>query len=216
VSANPRDGHLDALVFRRLARPVTRRLLGTAVTPNAVTIAGVAIGVTGGLSLAWPGGIAVALAVTLLACSNVLDCVDGELARLRGAESRLGHVLDVTGDLLVNAALLAGIALALGRTGAAPGQRTVALLGLGIAGAFAAITWSEATEARRRRVAGWENRLLDGVLGPLTTRDWHVFPVLFALAGRLDALLPAAALGAQGFWVLVVVLVTRALRRSST
>lgn len=215
MSANPRDGYLDALVFRRLAHPVTRRLLGTAVTPNAVTLAGITIGVAGGTALACPWSHGVALGVALLAASNVLDCVDGELARLRGAESRSGHILDVAGDLAVNVAVLVGIALALARIGAAPGAGTLALLGLGVLGSFAAITWSEATETRRRRVAGWENRLLDGVLGPLTTRDWHAFPVVFALAGRLDALLPAAAVGAQAFWFLVAVLVARALRRSS-
>jgi phosphatidylglycerophosphate synthase len=214
VSENPRDGHLDRLVFRRLSRPVTRRLLHTTVTPNGVTVIGIALGVTGALALAWPWPLGVMLAVGLLGCSNVLDCCDGELARLRGTASRLGHVLDVGGDLVVNGALLAGIALALGQAGAAPSRSTLVLLALGVLGSFVAITWSEVSEARRHRVVCWENRVLDGVLGPLTTRDWHVFPVLFAITGRLDVLLPAAAVGAQVFWVLVVVLVARVLRRS--
>jgi hypothetical protein len=81
-------------------------------------------------------------------------------------------------------------------------------------GAFAVITWSDATEARRRRVAAWENQLLDRVLSPLTTRDWHVFPVLFALAGRLDLLVPAAAVGAHLFWVMGLVLLLRVLRKT--
>ena len=86
---------------------------------------------------------------------------------------------------------------------------------MGVAGSFVAITWSEQTEARRRLVKNsWENRVLDGVLSPLTTRDWYVFPIAFTLAGRLDALLPAAAWGAQVFWVTVLVLVWRVLRRA--
>lgn len=146
--------------------------------------------------------------------SGVLDCCDGEIARIKFSESKIGHVLDITGDTLVHGALIAGIATQLARVGAWPGTTTLVVLGLGIAGAFAAITWSEQTETRRHRVAGaWENRVLEGVLSPLTTRDWYVFPILFALAGRLDVLVPAAAWGAHAFWPAVVVLVWRVLRR---
>ena len=90
----------------------------------------------------------------------------------------------------------------------------LALLGLGILGAFAVITWSEESEVRRHRVEAWENHVLDGVLSPLTTRDWYVFVVAFALAGRLDLLVPAAAAGAHVFWVTVLVLLRRVLRRA--
>jgi hypothetical protein len=93
-----------------------------------------------------------------------------------------------------------------------PGWPVLGALGLGVAGAFAAITWSEVTESRRRRVARWENRVLDGVLGPLTTRDWYVFPVAFALAGRLGWLVPAAAVGAHVFWIVTLILLVRVLR----
>ena len=215
MNGHPRDGHLDRLVFRRLSAPLTRRLLRTPLSPNAVTVIGTVTGVAGGLALAlsWPLGAELALG--LLAVSSVLDCSDGELARLRHQESRLGHVLDVTGDTLVHGALFAGIALALGRTGTYPDGRTLVALASGIAGAFAAITWSEATESRRRRVPCWENRLLDDVLSPLTTRDWYVFPLGAALVGRLDALFAGAAAGAHVFWVSVAVLVARALRRSA-
>ena len=95
-----------------------------------------------------------------------------------------------------------------------PSIGTLGLLLLGVLGAFAVITWSEETEARRRRVPAWENTLLDGVLSKLTTRDWHVFVIAFALAGRLDLLVPAAAVGAQVFWLTVLVLLVRVLRRA--
>jgi hypothetical protein len=58
----------------------------------------------------------------------------------------------------------------------------------------------------------WENRALDRVLGPLTTRDWYAFPVAFALAGRLEWLVPAAAVGAQVFWLVTLALLLRVLR----
>ena len=209
---NPRDGYLDRLVCRRLSPAVTRLLLPTSVTPNAVTVAGTAIGVAGGLLVGSEGAAGIILGVVCLLASGVLDCSDGELARLRGESSRLGHVLDVAGDTLVAVALLAGIVLHLAGAGQFPGWPALLALSLGVVGGFTVITLSEATEARRHRVACWENRVLDGVLGPLTTRDWYVFPVAFALAGRLAWLVPAAAVGAHIFWLVTLVLLLRVLR----
>ena len=213
---NPRDGYLDRLLLRRLSRPLTRLLLRTPVTPNAVTVVGITLGVAGGLLLGVTGVASVVAAVALLEASALLDCSDGEIARLRFAESRLGHWLDVTGDTVVHVAVLAGIARRVALAGSAPGWPLLAALLLGVVGAFATISWSDATEARRGQAAGWENRLLDRVLSPLTTRDWHVFPVVFALAGRLDLLVPAAAVGANLFWVTGLVLLRRVLRRTRT
>jgi phosphatidylglycerophosphate synthase len=210
---NPRDGYLDRLLNRRLSRPLTRLLVHTPLTPNAVTVLGIALGAAGGMLLGAPGMAPLLAALALLETSAVLDCSDGELARIRLAESRLGHWLDMIGDTVVHVAVLAGIATRVTRAGAAPGWPLLAALLLGVLGAFAVITWSEETEARRRRVPGWENDVLDRVLSPLTTRDWHVFPILFALAGRLDLLVPAAAVGAHAFWVVGLFLLLRVLGR---
>jgi phosphatidylglycerophosphate synthase len=209
---NPRDGYIDRLLYRPLAGPVTRRLLPTSISANAVTLASAAVGIAGGLLVGSAGADGVILGVLCLVASGVLDCTDGELARRRGTTSRLGHVLDITGDTVVHVALLAGIVQRLARSGALPGWPVLLALGLGVAGAFGVITLSEATEARRHRMPRWENGVLEGVLAPLTTRDWYVFPVAFALAGRLDLLVPAAAAGAHLFWLVTLVLVARALR----
>lgn len=212
---NPRDGYLDRLLRRRLSRPLTALLLRSSVSPNALTVLGILLGVAGGLIVARPGLGSLLVAIMLLEISAVLDCVDGELARICHAESRLGHWLDVTGDTVVHLALLAGIAGRVAATGASPGWTALALLGLGVVGAFAVITWSDESETRRRRVPGWENRVIDRVLSPLTTRDWHVFPVAFALVGRLDLLVPAAAAGAHAFWIATLVLLRRAMARAA-
>ena len=211
---NPRDGYLDGFLHRRFSRPLTRLLLRTPLSPNAVTLLGIALGVIGGLALgaASPGGVAAALAC--LVASGVLDCADGELARLRFAESRLGHWLDMAGDTVVHLAVLGGLARRLGRGPGMPGWPVLALLGLGVLGAFAVISWSEHVESRRRRAGGWENRLLDGVLAPLSTRDWYLLVVPFALAGRLDWLVLGAAVGSHVFWIAALVLLGRVLRRA--
>lgn len=212
---NPRDGWLDRLVYRRLARPLTRWLLGTEVSPNTVTVVGGLVGVAGGLVLAVEGLAPVLAALLLLTASAVLDCTDGELARLTSAESRLGHWLDVTGDVAVHLALLAGLAARVTAAGGTPGGPALTALGVGVLAAFAVVSWCEETEARRRAVDTWENRVLERVLLPLTTRDWHLFVVAFALAGRLDLLVGAAAVGANVFWPVALGLLVRVLRRTA-
>jgi phosphatidylglycerophosphate synthase len=201
-------------VHRRLSRPLSRLLLRRGTSPHVVTAAGIAVGVVGGVLVGSAGTATVAVAVLLLLLSNVLDCSDGEIARARFAESKRGHRLDVMGDTLVHLAVLAGIARRLVADGQVPPAWAIVLLGLGVLGSFAAISWSEATETRRYEVATWENGILDAVLAPLTTRDWYVFPVLFALVGRLDWLVPAAAVGANVFWPTGLVLVRRVLSRT--
>jgi phosphatidylglycerophosphate synthase len=210
---NPRDGYLDRLLYRHFSRPLTRLLARTRVSPNAVTLVGIGLGALGGLLFAVPGGVALLAAVPCLLASGVLDCSDGELARLRFAESRLGHWLDVSGDTIVHVCLLAGIAARIAATGQRPDGWVLAALAAGVVGSFAVTTWSEHHEARRQRVRGWENRLLDNVLSPLSTRDWYVFVVAFTVAGRLEWLVPAAAVGAQVFWIVGLVALVRVLGR---
>ena len=212
---NAHDGYLDRILYRRLSRPLTRLLLRTSLSPNVVTLVGIAIGIVGGLALGAAIVAGVATGVAGLVISGVLDCSDGELARLRFAESRLGHWLDMAGDTVVHLAVLGGLARRLVHGAAVPSWPVFAVLALGVAGAFAVISWSEVAEDRRRRAGGWENRVLDGVLGPLSTRDWYVFVVPFALAGRLDWLVFGAAIGAHVFWVAALVLLVRALRRAA-
>src|SRR6185295_11766272 len=82
----------------------------TGVAERTLLLAlGIALGMAGGLSLAYPGVGPVVAGVLMLLASSVLDCSDGELARLSHSESRLGHWMDITGDTAVHLALLAGI-----------------------------------------------------------------------------------------------------------
>jgi phosphatidylglycerophosphate synthase len=211
---NPRDGYIDRLVYRRLSRPLTALLLRTSLTPNAVTVLGILLGVAGGLVLGLPGPAAVVACVLGLVASGVLDCTDGELARLRFSESRLGHLLDVVGDTVVHLAFLTGIGLRLADQGALPGKPLLIAVGLGVLGAFLVITACEITEARRHRAGGWQNRIIDGVMSPMSTRDWYVFPLAFAVSGRLDLMLVIASVGAHLFWIFTLILLVGVLRGS--
>jgi phosphatidylglycerophosphate synthase len=102
---------LDAPARRLLAPALdalARRLVRTGVHPNAVTVAGLAVGLSsiGLLALEWWW---VALAVILL--SRLADGVDGALARQVGV-SDLGGYLDIVCDFIFYSAVPLGFALA--------------------------------------------------------------------------------------------------------
>ncbi|HET7568394.1 MAG TPA: CDP-alcohol phosphatidyltransferase family protein [Gaiellaceae bacterium] len=94
-------------VFRPLAHLVVLALAPLRVPPPLVVAASGAAGLAGAVELA--GGHLV-VAALLVQLKTVLDNADGQLARLTGRTSAFGRYLDSEVDLLVNAALFAGLA----------------------------------------------------------------------------------------------------------
>jgi phosphatidylglycerophosphate synthase len=201
------DSFLAQLVERRLARPLTRVLLPSPASPTQVTLAGLALGVLGGAGLATVSpGLRVA-GLLLVVLSNVLDCVDGDLARARFEQTPLGARLDLLGDYAVHLAVIAGLVVGLLRQGLAPGGYWAAgALGLGVLVAMAAM---HALFLRGALAAGDLHSEGDGgslrgtpaarVIERLASRDYTYLLLVFALLGRLEWFLYAAAVGAWAF-----------------
>jgi phosphatidylglycerophosphate synthase len=87
---------------RRFFRPVGWRLanalLPTRVSPDAVTLASLILGVLAGHLFWYRTAWINAAGVLLFILSDLLDSVDGQLARLRGTSTRMGRVLDGLAD----------------------------------------------------------------------------------------------------------------------
>jgi phosphatidylglycerophosphate synthase len=95
--------------MRRLSPYLTRLLLPTRISANAVTgsMAVVGVAAAGLISLR---GVAPALGgVLLIQLQLMLDCTDGELARLRRESSPAGIYLDRIGHYFTEAALPIGL-----------------------------------------------------------------------------------------------------------
>ena len=97
------------LYMRRLSAHVTRVLVGTRVTPNALTGLMTVVGITAGAAVLVPTVAGPVLAALLIQAYLLLDCVDGELARWTGRTSVAGVYLDRVGHYLAEAALLVGV-----------------------------------------------------------------------------------------------------------
>src|SRR5215470_12955832 len=99
----------------RLLTPVGEALARTPITPNAVTITGTCGMVAGALWLFPTGHL---FAGTMVCTGFVLaDMLDGVLARVKGTSGTWGAFLDSTLDRIGDAAVFAGLAIWLARTG---------------------------------------------------------------------------------------------------
>lgn len=93
------EEHIDIYFYRRLGyffACVARKLH---ITPNAITIASIFIGVAAGLCF-YPSNMAVNVGgMLLLILADAFDSADGQLARMTRQYSRLGRILDgMAGD----------------------------------------------------------------------------------------------------------------------
>ena len=96
---------LDLVLYRPLAFGVTKVVAPTPITPNQISVASLFFGLLAGWLL-WVGSTEAALlaAGSYFVC-NVLDCADGQLARLRGKPSPFGYIVDGSIDYLASVAV---------------------------------------------------------------------------------------------------------------
>jgi hypothetical protein len=99
------------IYMRNCSLRITRLLVNTRVTPNALTYMMMLTGIAAGASLIVPGLAGAVLGALLIQLYLLLDCVDGEVARWRKQTSLTGVYLDRVGHYLSEAALLTGAGL---------------------------------------------------------------------------------------------------------
>jgi hypothetical protein len=103
---------VDLVVHRPLAWAITRAAYPTPVTPDQITWASMFVGIAAGAAT-WAslrlGAPYMALAGALFILSAVLDCSDGQLARLRGTSSPFGRMLDGAVDAVVQCAVVPAV-----------------------------------------------------------------------------------------------------------
>ena len=99
------------LVFRPPAHLVARALAPLRVPPPAVVIAGAATGIFAAVEIGRHAFLAAAL---LLQLKTLLDNADGQLARGTGSVTDFGRYLDSESDMVVDAAVFAGLGVWIG------------------------------------------------------------------------------------------------------
>jgi phosphatidylglycerophosphate synthase len=193
------DGWVDRHLNRKLSPWFSRWFVRMPLTPNWVTFMACAIGLVAALCLAYGSWVSGVLGALLLQWSTVIDCCDGEVARLKFLESTSGYYLDITCDNIVHVAVFIGIAWSGYQV---MGQPYVLLLGgLAAFGTLMGFIMMLATrQGRARQASAALDRLIDG----LANRDFSLLVIICALTGTLHWFLWAIAIGVNLFWLIVL------------
>ncbi|MBN1894017.1 CDP-alcohol phosphatidyltransferase family protein [bacterium] len=123
----------DLFLYRPLAFLMVLALRPLPVSPNAVTCTSMVMGICAGIHFARCSPV---LGGLFALAANVLDCADGQLARLKGVSSKLGKALDGLADVITNISMLAGTAWGMIRSSHDPACTVIwalsALISLGL------------------------------------------------------------------------------------
>jgi phosphatidylglycerophosphate synthase len=194
----------DARLARRLVAPLTH----SRVTPNHLTTIRLGVGIAAAAAFV-PGTYGWSnIAALLLIVSNFLDHTDGELARMSGKTSRLGHLYDLASDAAITILLFVAIGVGVGARTQIALQIPPALLGV-IAGCAVALIFY--LRMRIEDMAG-KTATRQASLGGFETEDVLYLLPLVTLSDALVPFLLAAALCAPMFAVWVVIDYRRTLR----
>jgi hypothetical protein len=88
------ENWLDKKFYRPIGFRFAMLLRNTPITPNFVTIFSIFVGVGAGLFFYPQNPLINLIGIVLLIFANILDCVDGQLARITGIKSKVGRILD--------------------------------------------------------------------------------------------------------------------------
>ena len=107
------ENKIDRIFYRPIGFRIARMLRGTGITPNMITVISIFVGATVGFMFYHDNLTYNICGILLLVFANILDCVDGQLARLTGIKSAIGRILDgFAGDIWF-ASIYIGFALRL-------------------------------------------------------------------------------------------------------
>jgi phosphatidylglycerophosphate synthase len=200
----------DARLGRRLVTP----LKDSWVTPNHLTTVRLIVGLAGALAFT-PGTWGwTNLAALLVIVSNFLDHTDGELARISGKTSRIGHLYDLASDALVTILLFCciGIGVAASGTRTMPLGVPAAVMGT-VAGAAVALIFY--LRMRIEELLGKAGTRQSSMAGFETEDILYLLPLVTLFSG-LTPFLIAASVGAPLFALLVGVDFIRVTRSAQS
>jgi archaetidylinositol phosphate synthase len=196
----------------RLARRMVTPLKDSSITPNFLTTVRLAIGLVAAAAFI-PGAYGWSnLGAILLVLSNFLDHTDGELARISGKGSRIGHLYDLASDAAVTIVLFVAIGVGVRAQPGVVLAVPAVLLGVAAGSAIALIFYLRMRIEEMAGIFASQQAMLAG----FETEDVLYLLPLVTLCNGVTPFLIAASIGAPLFAIWVVIDFRRALRRPRT
>jgi 1L-myo-inositol 1-phosphate cytidylyltransferase / CDP-L-myo-inositol myo-inositolphosphotransferase len=204
------DGFMARHVERPISLEISRRLAGTAIRPNQMSLISIAVGICGGPFFLSARPLLQTIGALLFLAHSILDGCDGELARLKFQQSRWGGVLDFWGDNVVHSVIFA--CMGIGWSLAAGSSWPLALGAgavLGTLGSAGFVYWrlmraKDGGETLFTSVSDAPDRPLTRILDSASRRDFIYLVILLALFGRSNWFLVMAGIGAPIYFFLVL------------
>jgi len=209
-SLQPMRGELDGIVDRHLNRKLsgflTRFFLKVRMGPNAITLLAMTTGAIAGALFSvgtYELGI---LASLMFQLSVIIDCCDGEVARLTFSESRFGRKLDLWADNVVHTLIFAGIALGTYNLGPWQGEALPLILGtLTIIANLISFTLVNRFKSLESNPSAFhplprqDRQRTESMISNMANRDFSLVVLLFACFNGLGWFLGIAAIGSWLF-----------------
>jgi phosphatidylglycerophosphate synthase len=205
-----KDAPLARYIDRNLSWRMSMRLARTSITPNQITLANTAVGLTAAWMFASPLYWMRLLGSLLFLFSITVDGVDGELARLTMTETSFGGKLDLVTDNIVHVAIFAGIFWGCYRTSGS--EAYLYLIPIALCGfAVCAIGTYVALNVNGEGAEEWL-----GQVDRISGRDFAYLLVILAAINQLAFFAWGAAFGTYAFgFVLLWATYRRWWRRDS-
>ena len=198
IEQSPKTAHHKGPWDQRMARFLVRPLVHTRVTPNHITTLRLLSGLAACGCLAYGEVPLIHWGAGLFALSNFVDHMDGELARLSGKSSRIGHLYDLASDVVIHILLFVSIGIGLSDSWLGNISWIMGIVaGISVGGLFALFQILETRVGQKQanlpRYAGFEVEDVLYLIGPAI---W---------GGGLVPILILATIGAPlfGVWALI-------------
>jgi len=211
------EGWMALHINRKISLAVTGRLMHTAVTPNHMTWVSMILGLIGAAFFLSPEHSMQIWGALFFLAHSILDGCDGELARLKFMESRLGGIFDFWSDNIVHVAIFA--AMGVGWAAASPDSfwpwlcAALAVSGTAIS---ASLVYFHTMQAEKKTgplytsVSTSEQKsAVVRIADILSRRDFIYLVLLLALLGQTHWFLIMTAIGAPIYALLLIGIMLR-------
>ncbi len=204
------DGFMARHVERPISLQISRRLAGTAITPNQMSLVSIVVGICGGPFFLSSRPLMQTIGALLFLAHSILDGCDGELARLKFQQSRWGGVLDFWGDNVVHTVVFGCMGVGWSLAAGSPWPLALgAAAVLGTLGSAGFVYWrlmrgKDGGDTLFTSVSDAPERPLTRLLDSASRRDFIYLVILLALFGRSSWFLALAGIGAPIYFFLVL------------